>query len=490
MNKAILVFLFASSLAAQVQIGKNVQIGAAGTTGGSTVGTSGQLQMTDGSGGHAASSVTDDGTNVTSTKPLVVNASGNGIKSTEGTAPSGVASSDLLYPDSTDHRWKMNNNNGGATAVVGYADWGGTPALAANTNLVLAGDSRFATGVVGAGQSYADYIVTQTQFTSSRMNFFDGAVPGATCSSMTSAYAANVQPHKPAGAITTAYLFIEVGINDISASTAIGTIQGCYSAYLAAAVADGFTPVIHTVYYWNAATATQEAERIALNGWLKTNFPSYFVIDVDGLFPASNSSIYYFDAIHLNGLGNQAWAKATNFLWGLGKSGTQYASDYAEHDRFTPPSGAINVDGGVNVSGIYTSGTTVINNLGGTGYDITSNKAGFGSTQSLVYSSINNCASTASPAVCGSSAAGSIQIPTGTNPTLTVNTNVVTANSQIFFEPDSSLGTRLSTTCNSTAATLAGGHFISARTGATSFTITFVGTVSTNGVCGNFFVIN
>jgi hypothetical protein len=318
------------------------------------------------------------------------------------------------------------------------------------------------------------------------MNFYDGAVAGATCSSMTSAYAANVQPHKPAGAITTAYLFIEVGINDIAASTAIGTIQGCYSAYVAAAVADGFTPVIHTVYYWTGATATQEAERIALNGWLKTNFPSYFVIDVDGLYPASNSSIYYYDAYHLNGLGNQAWAKATNFLWGLGKSGTQYASDYAEHDRFTPPSGAITVDGIIN------SGTTAINNLGGTGFDITSNIAGFGSTASGKWLSLSgqNCASIASPAVCGSSPAGSVLIPTGTNPTLTVNTDKVTANSQIFFEPDASLGTRLSTTCNSTTATLAGGHFISARVAGTSFTLTFNGTVSTNGVCGNYWIIN
>jgi hypothetical protein len=71
-----------------------------------------------------------------------------------------------------------------------------------------------------------------------------------------------------------------------------------------------------------------------------------------------------------------------------------------------------------------------------------------------------------------------------------VNTDKVTANSQIFFEPDASLGTRLSTTCNSTTATLAGGHFISARVAGTSFTLTFNGTVSTNGVCGNYWIIN
>jgi hypothetical protein len=46
---------------------------------------------------------------------------GNSIKAAEGTAPAGVGSSDIIYPDSTAHRWKMNNNNGGADTVVGAA---------------------------------------------------------------------------------------------------------------------------------------------------------------------------------------------------------------------------------------------------------------------------------------------------------------------------------------------------------------------------------
>jgi hypothetical protein len=106
-------------------------------------------------------------------------------------------------------------------------------------------------------------------------------------------------------------------------------------------------------------------------------------------------------------------------------------------------------------------------------------------------STATNCNSAASPAVCGSAAAGSVVIPTGTtSSTLTVNTSTVTANSQIIFYPDDSLGTRLSVTCNSTLATLAGGSFISARTPGTSFAITFNGSILTNGVCGSFVVVN
>jgi hypothetical protein len=37
---------------------------------------------------------------------------------TETAAPSGIAGSDVLYPDSTAHRWKMSNNNGTAAQVV------------------------------------------------------------------------------------------------------------------------------------------------------------------------------------------------------------------------------------------------------------------------------------------------------------------------------------------------------------------------------------
>lgn len=112
-------------------------------------------------------------------------------------------------------------------------------------------------------------------------------------------------------------------------------------------------------------------------------------------------------------------------------------------------------------------------------------------TLSATINTSTNCNSSASPAVCGSAAAGSVLIPTGTtSSTLTVNTSAVTANSQIVFYPDDSLGTRLSTTCNSTLATLVGGSFISARTPGTSFTITFNGTIVTNGVCGSYTIIN
>lgn len=43
------------------------------------------------------------------------------VSAAEAAAPSGAASRDILYADSTAHRLKMNNNNGGADVVVGAA---------------------------------------------------------------------------------------------------------------------------------------------------------------------------------------------------------------------------------------------------------------------------------------------------------------------------------------------------------------------------------
>jgi hypothetical protein len=112
------------------------------------------------------------------------------------------------------------------------------------------------------------------------------------------------------------------------------------------------------------------------------------------------------------------------------------------------------------------------------------------SVQSPLYTTPTNCSSSASPAVCGASAAGSVAVPTGTNATLQVNTTAVTANSQIFVQSDDTLGTKLSVTCNSTLASLIVEPVVTARVGGTSFTITISGTTTTNPVCLSYFIVN
>lgn len=108
-----------------------------------------------------------------------------------------------------------------------------------------------------------------------------------------------------------------------------------------------------------------------------------------------------------------------------------------------------------------------------------------GATNSLSYQTATNCSSAASPAVCSSAAAGSFVVAAAAS-TVTINTTAVTANSQILVLYDSSLGTKLGVTCNTTEPALYG---VTARVAATSFTVTASSPV-TNPACFSFFLIN
>lgn len=107
---------------------------------------------------------------------------------------------------------------------------------------------------------------------------------------------------------------------------------------------------------------------------------------------------------------------------------------------------------------------------------------------SSTYATSTNCASSASPAVCGSAAAGAFTIVAATT-AITVNTTAVTANSEIGIQPDSSLGTRLGVTCNTTLASIIG-PVVTARSVGTSFTVTITGTLVTNPACYSYTVTN
>ncbi len=105
--------------------------------------------------------------------------------------------------------------------------------------------------------------------------------------------------------------------------------------------------------------------------------------------------------------------------------------------------------------------------------------------QGTTYATATNCTSAASPAVCGSAVAGTVVIAAGAT-TKVVNTTAVTANSEIFIQFDSSLGTKLSVTCN---ATVDLGQ-VTARVPATSFTITSAAAPAVNPACYSYHIIN
>lgn len=101
------------------------------------------------------------------------------------------------------------------------------------------------------------------------------------------------------------------------------------------------------------------------------------------------------------------------------------------------------------------------------------------------YTINGNCSSSAAPAACGTSASGSVVVAAAAT-TVTVNTTAVTANSQIQLTFDSSLGTKLGVTCNTTPVQ----PTVSARTAGTSFAITVPSAPVTNPACFSYTIMN
>lgn len=96
-----------------------------------------------------------------------------------------------------------------------------------------------------------------------------------------------------------------------------------------------------------------------------------------------------------------------------------------------------------------------------------------------------NCADSAGDAACAAAPAGSVVID-ATDTSTVVSTTAVTANSQIFLQFDSSLGTRLGITCNTTYAA----PYVTARTAATSFAFDVAVAPITNPACFSYWIVN
>jgi hypothetical protein len=101
------------------------------------------------------------------------------------------------------------------------------------------------------------------------------------------------------------------------------------------------------------------------------------------------------------------------------------------------------------------------------------------------YATTGNCSSSASPAACGSASSGSVVVAAGAT-TVVVDTTAVTANSQILLTFDSSLGSKLGVTCNTTPVSPS----VSARSAGTSFTISLGSAPATNPACYSYTILN
>ncbi len=135
----------------------------------------------------SATSTLDASGNLTIPGILTSGAGGTGTwTATEGTAATGVAASDVIYADSTAHRFKVKNNNGTADTLATFTDAlsvFGAGALASGTTATTQSASDNSTKV--ATTAYADRVATTGNINATVANYVAG---GGTAQAQTATF--------------------------------------------------------------------------------------------------------------------------------------------------------------------------------------------------------------------------------------------------------------------------------------------------------------
>lgn len=139
---------------------------------------------------------------------------------------------------------------------------------------------------------------------------------------------------------------------------------------------------------------------------------------------------------------------------------------------------------------VFVQGNSHCVNNAGNGVNTTTlqtlSQGGFtGNVRSVTEATTGQCFSNASPAACGMFINGFVTIPAGSS-SIVVDTTSLTANSEIQLTFDSTQGSNLGVTCNTTPQQ----PYISARTAGISFTISVPSNFFTNPGCIGFHIKN
>jgi hypothetical protein len=275
----------------------------------------------------------------------------------------------------------------------------------------------------------------------------------------------------PNGSISSAMIgTLSAGSNGLAtgafiSSTAGGDLSGTLPSPTVVQIEGAAPPVSATVGGWNsskqpiAANAHQVAAPFKCQD-TSSSATAYACATVPALSTPLTGDIYSFYSINQNNSGSATLAIGGGTAYTIKK--WQATANLAAGD--------------------LQAGASVLLRFDGTYFELdTPGNAPSGSGLSTA----TNCASSASPASCGSAQAGRVVIAAGAT-SVVVDTSAVTANSEIDIYEDSSLGAALSVTCNTNLINT----MVTARTASTSFTITAGSSPVTNPACYTYLVVN
>lgn len=268
------------------------------------------------------------------------------------------------------------------------------------------------------------------------------------------------------------------------ALTVAGTSGGIPYFSSASTWASSAAGTVNTLMKWGGAGNPPIASSVTDNG---TTVSTAELVNFSGTGAAATSPFLLSGTLFTGGSGtstvpyayiNQGASPSTwstaGTMFGL-NAPTGFTGNYLDF-RLNGSNSAFAVSSAGNITG---QGITVGGGVTSTGARVSGALLG----------TATNCSSAASPAVCAAAAAGTVAIPAGATQTLQINTSAVAASSIILLTVDESLGTKLSVTCNTTAATLTQ-PFVTARSAGASFTIEEPATTTANPVCVSYLVIN
>jgi hypothetical protein len=248
--------------------------------------------------------------------------------------------------------------------------------------------------------------------------------------------------------------------------------------------------------FWSMATPTGLSTTVSAGGFVPVGTWSYHVLATDFagrstvVSPTSGGPCVT-TAGYQTTPGNQTCTTRYDAVVGAkdystyrarGDAGTDYNGVNAcQHVPSLSCVDAASVSGSGSPPAATTAGST---SVGSTGI-FTGDLRASGHVKAAVYQTVGNCASSASPAPCGSSSAGSVAIASGRS-SVVVHTSAVDKNSIIILTFDSSLSGKLGVTCNTTAQIL----YVTARTSGEGFTLSVPANFVTDPGCASYQIIN